>query len=45
MEDDLIAQADNNSQIDLQILYNDDNFRDTRSDFMFKEFLIMTERY
>lgn len=45
LEDDLIARADNNSQIDLQILYNDVNFRDTRSDFMFKQFLIMTERY
>lgn len=42
---DLIARADNNNQIDLQILYNDPNFRDTRSNHIFKKFLVMSENY
>jgi len=44
-QDDLIARGDNNNQIDLQILYNDPNFRDTRSNYIFKEFLVMSENY
>lgn len=44
-QNDLIARADNNNLIDLQILYNDSNFRDTRSNYLFKEFLIMIEHY
>lgn len=42
---DLVARSDQNNQIDLQILYNDASFRDTRSNFMFKKFLIMSEKY
>lgn len=42
---DLIARADNNNQIDLQILFNDPNFRDTRSNYIFKKFLVMSESY
>lgn len=44
-QDDLIARGDNNNQIDLQILYNDPNFRDTRSNYIFKEFIVMSENY
>jgi antitoxin component of RelBE/YafQ-DinJ toxin-antitoxin module len=42
---DLTSRADNNNQIDLQILYNDPNFRDTRSNQIFKKFLVMSENY
>lgn len=41
----LVARADNNSQIDLQILYNDVNFRDTRSNYIFKKYYVMSEKY
>lgn len=41
----LVARADNNNQIDLQVLYNDPTFRDTRSNYIFKDFLVMTEKY
>jgi len=44
-QSDLIARADNDKQIDLQILYNDPNFRDTRSNYIFKKFLVMSENY
>jgi antitoxin component of RelBE/YafQ-DinJ toxin-antitoxin module len=44
-QEELISRADNNNQIDLQILYNDTNFRDTRSNYIFKRFLIMSENY
>ena len=43
--DDLIARADHNDQIDLQILYNDVNFRDTRSNIIFREYLATSEKY
>jgi len=42
---DLVPRVDINHQIDLKILYNDSNFRDTRSNCMFRKFLIMSENY
>jgi len=44
-QEELVARADKYNQIDLQILYNDTNFRDTRSNFLFKQFHILSEKY
>jgi antitoxin component of RelBE/YafQ-DinJ toxin-antitoxin module len=44
-QDDLIARADHNDQIDLQISYNDVSFRDVRSNVFFKDYLIASEKY
>jgi antitoxin component of RelBE/YafQ-DinJ toxin-antitoxin module len=42
---ELVPRADINHQIDLQISYNDSNFTDTRSNYMFRRFLFMSENY
>jgi len=44
-QEELVSRADNYDQIDLQILYDDNNFRDTRSNYIFEQFLIMSENY
>ena len=44
-EDDLIARADHNDQIDLQIIYNDVSFRDARSNVIFRDYLVKSEKY
>jgi len=44
-QDDLIARADHNDQIDLQIVYNDLSFRDSRSNVIFKDYLVASEKY